>query len=102
MARMEKRLNLRLDAELYGTYERLAAAMAKIGGPPTVTKCVRMLVELQQEQAEMLCAYAEKAAAGDREAAHEIFDKVMDWNATHVALGREEERNLVYPEPVTP
>ncbi len=91
MARMEERINLRLSSEVYKPYARLAQAFTGLGHPTTATQLVRMLVEAQVEQTEMLCAYAEAALRGDVQARDAVFDAVMAWNENQINTARTVE-----------
>ncbi len=91
MARMEERINLRLSSEVYKPYVRLAQAITGMGHPMTATQLVRMLVEAQVEQIEMLCSYAEAALRGDVEARDAVFDAVMAWNENQINTVRTVE-----------
>jgi predicted DNA-binding protein len=85
---MEERINLRLSTEVYKPYERLAQLLTGMGQPMTATGLVRMLVEAQAEQTEMLCTAAEAAIRGDKEARNSVFDAVMAWNEAQIATAR--------------
>ncbi len=91
MPRMEERINLRLSSEVYKPYVRLAQAFTGMGYPMTATQLVRMLVEAQVEQTEMLCTYAEAALRGDVEARDAVFDAVMAWNENQINTARTVE-----------
>jgi hypothetical protein len=88
---MEERINLRLSSEVYKPYVRLAQAITGMGHPMTATQLVRMLVEAQVEQTEMLCTYAEAALGGDVEARDAVFDAVMAWNENQLNTARTVE-----------
>lgn len=91
MPRMEERINLRLSSEVYKPYVRLAQAITGMGHPMTATQLVRMLVEAQVEQTEMLCTYAEAALRGDVEARDAVFDAVLAWNESLINTARTVE-----------
>jgi hypothetical protein len=88
VARMEERINLRLSTEVYKPYVRLAQLMTGMGQPMTATGLVRLLVEAQAEQTEMLCTLAEAAIRGDKESQHEVFEAVMAWNESQINTAR--------------
>ncbi len=91
MPRMEERINLRLSSEVYKPYLRLAQAFTGMGHPMTATRLVRMLVEAQVEQMEMLCTYAEAALRGDVEARDNVFETVMAWTENQINTARTME-----------
>jgi hypothetical protein len=88
---MEERINLRLSSEVYKPYARLAQAITGMGYPMTATRLVRVLVEAQVEQTEMLCAYAEAALRGNVEARNAVFDALMTWNENQIDTARTVE-----------
>jgi predicted DNA-binding protein len=98
MVRMEGRVNLRLAAETLEPYERLAAALGRVGMPTTVTQLIRQMVEVQVEQVSYVCEYVDRAASGDKEAAAAVFGKLVDWNQAYLNLAREAETKAEYPE----
>jgi hypothetical protein len=88
---MEERINLRLSTEVYRPYARLAQIMTGLGQPMTATGLVRMLVEAQVEQTEMICVAAEAALRGDKEARDAVLDAMLTWNEAHIATARTVE-----------
>jgi predicted DNA-binding protein len=102
VSRMEERINLRLSTEVYRPYERLAQLMTGLGQPTTATGLVRMLVEAQAEQTELVCVAAEAALRGDKEARNAVLDSVLSWNEAHIATARAveaAERRAADPHP---
>ncbi len=93
VARMEERINLRLSSEVYRPYSRLAQLMTGLGHPITATGLVRILVESQVEQMEILIAYAEAALRGDKESAHEVYDQMLAWNQSTIDVARAVEES---------
>ncbi len=91
VAKMEERINLRLSTEVYRPYARLAQLMTGMGQPMTATGLVRILVEAQAEQTELICVAAEAAIRGDKEARDQVLDSVLSWNEAHLATARAVE-----------
>ncbi len=88
MARMEARVNLRLATETYTPYVKLAKLLTDTGIPMSATQLLRMLVEAQVEQTELLVTFGEAAVRGDRAAARKMWDAVMEWNQAELNVAR--------------
>jgi antitoxin component of RelBE/YafQ-DinJ toxin-antitoxin module len=85
---MEARVNLRIANETYAPYIRLAAVISDMGIPMTPTHLIRLFLEAQVEQTEVLATLGEAAKRGDRDAARKLWDAVMDLNQAQLNVAR--------------
>jgi hypothetical protein len=101
MAKMDGRVNLRLDADTLALYTRFADLLTKVGTPMTATQLIRLFVEQQCEQVAYLCSCAERALEGDKGEAHKVFDAILDWNEAQIRVARASLPPVAEPEPKT-
>ena len=80
---LTERVNLRLDAETYASYQRVATFCNL-----SVTELVRQAVDAGVPTMDALGEMIDRAKAGDADAAREVFAKLMDMHASQIALAQ--------------
>jgi predicted DNA-binding protein len=83
MARLEARINLRLDQEIFQTYAKVAEAFGT-----TVTEMVREIVNHGAEEMQILGTIIDAAKAGDQAAAATLYGMLMDLGQGRLDLAR--------------
>jgi hypothetical protein len=104
MSELTERVNLRLTAQTFKPFERLAQLATGMGSPTTATQLVRMFVDAQVETVEMLVAAAEAGIRGDVEARDKVFDAILASQEADLQLARAvelAERRAVSPAVVS-
>lgn len=80
---MTERVNLRLDADTFASYEKVATFFNV-----SVTELVRQAVTSGVPTMDALGEMIDRAKAGDADAAREVFAKLMDMHASQIALAQ--------------
>ena len=80
---LTERVNLRLDADTFAAYEKVATFINI-----SVTELVRQAVMGGVPTMDALGEMIDRAKAGDADAAREVFAKLMDMHASQIALAQ--------------